>query len=145
MEVCGLRGGRPFVGDETRESAGGGAIVGLLRGGAVLGPDDLCGSQTVFAILSTERPARPTHRVRAVEPEEGEPRRGSVDATRDRVVALEARRVADVDFTDLLGVVRDAGEVEGAGELDAPQGPPVLGEGLDAEGLAAREAVGVRR
>jgi len=42
-------------------------------------------------------------------------------------------------------VIGDRGEVEGAGELDAPHGTTVFGVGLNAEGFAAGEEVGLSR
>jgi hypothetical protein len=60
-------------------------------------------------------------------------------------VAGQVGRVADVPFTQELGVIGHGGEVERAGEPHASQGPPLGVEGLDAERLPAREAVGVGR
>ena len=60
-------------------------------------------------------------------------------------MALRAGRVADVELAEQSRVIGHHGEVEGTAEPGAPQRLAPGVEGLEAELLAAREAIGVSR
>ena len=135
----------PFIGHEARELAGGASVVGFFGGCLVLFPDDARGVVAELCVFSAETPSRTEHRIASIEHEERYAGEAAIHATGKRAVAFRVWRVADMHFADLLGVIGDGGEVEGAGELDAPHGTTVFGVGLNAEGFAAGEEVGLSR
>ena len=135
----------PFVADEGGEATGIGFVLIRRRGLAdrlPRRPRRLAAAGAVGAAEAEAARRQAVGRL-AVGDEEGEAREVALDHARQRVVAGEVGTLADGQLAEQLGVIGDGGEVERAGEAQTA-GRPAVGEvRLDAERLAAREAVGV--
>jgi len=146
--VSGPGRARPLVADQGREAALRAAIVRRLGRFEDLapGPDRR---------LSTALPAR-TAKVEArrrlelvaargavVHHEERKARVAAVDAADPRIVAIDPRGAADVGLAEHLGVIGHGREIERTFELHLAQRPALRVVRLDADALAAREAIGV--
>jgi hypothetical protein len=147
MDVPPARHAGPLVAHEAGEAAGGASVVGLLGGQDGPAPRIVRGLPTEIAVLAAEAVARRLLHAEdtAVHERVAEPRPAAHDGADIGVVAGAAGCVAHPGFAHHLGVVGHHGEVEGAAQLDRLAGGAVLRVGLDAEGLAPREAIGVPR
>ena len=138
--------GRPLVADETREAAGGASIVGLLGRGLDLAPHRGVlprGSSPI--VLPAEAPVPLQDQRARGDQLEADAADVALQPADRMGVALERGIVADADVAKQFGVVGDGGPIEGLRQLDPAKGPALLAEGLDSEGLAPGEAVGVAR
>jgi hypothetical protein len=121
VEVRELARAGPFVGDQAGELAGGAAVVGLLGGVLHARPHGGGGAVAVDAARAAQvfeaggvSPSRPRPNC-ASDPLVG----GAVADAAVRGVDGGAGGGAAVDLGEVLGVVGDGGEVEGARELVA--------------------------